>query len=114
MEIKTIIFWVLIAAYAVPGLIFGFKKLSGHKEPAAHFNRWGYPMWFMHFLGFTEITCSILILFNTTRLYGIAIFSIIIAGAVYKHSKYDTKKEVMKPVYAGVFLVTIFLFAFWV
>jgi putative oxidoreductase len=114
MEIKIIVFWILIVAYAIPGFIFGFKKLSGHKEPVEHFKRWGYPAWFMHFLGFTEITCSILILFSATRMYGIAIFSIVIAGAIYTHNKYDSKKEVMKPVYVGTLLVMIFLFTFWI
>ena len=114
MEIKTIVFWVLIAACAIPGLIFGFKKLIGHKEPVGHFKRWGYSLWFMHFLGFTEITCSILILFNTTRMYGIAIFSVILTGAIYTHRKYDSKKEVMKPVCVGTLLVAIFLFTFWI
>jgi len=114
MEIKTIVFWVLIIAFAVPGFIFGFKKLSGHKQPVEHFRRWGYPTWFMHFLGFTEITCSILVLFNATRMYGIAIFSVIIAGAIYTHGKYDSKKDVMKPVCIGTLLVTIFLFTFWI
>ena len=113
MEIRTIVFWVLIAAYAVPGFVFGFKKLTGHKESVGHFKRWRYPIWFMHFLGLTEITCSFLILFDTTRMYGIAIFAILIVGAIYTHFKYDSKKEVMKPVYVGILLVAIFLFTFW-
>ena len=29
MDIKNIVFWILIAAYVIPGYIFGFQKLLG-------------------------------------------------------------------------------------
>ncbi|MDP9080096.1 MAG: DoxX family protein [Bacteroidota bacterium] len=114
MEIKIIIFYVLLAAYAIPGFIFGFKKLSGHKKSVGHFNRWGYPLWFMRFLGFTEITCSILIWFNATRMYALVVFAILIVGATYTHLKYDSKKEAMKPVIVGTLLVIIFFFTLFI
>ncbi|SHM96849.1 DoxX family protein [Mucilaginibacter sp. OK098] len=115
MEIKTIIFWVLIIAYAIPGFIFGFKKLSGQKVSIEHFKRWGYPLWFMHFLGFIEIACGLLLLFNATRMYGIVIYAILIIGAIYTHLKNnDPRKYVMTPVYVGLHLLAIFLFTFWI
>jgi putative oxidoreductase len=108
-----IIFWVLIAAYVIPGYIFGTKKLIGHKHSIGEFKRFGYPLWFMHVLGLAEITGSTLMLFSATRIYGIAIFPVILAGAVYTHLKVrDGKKVVMKPVIAGMVLLVIFLFTF--
>ncbi len=89
MEIKTIIFWVLIAACIIPGVIFGFKKLSGHPDSEAYFKRWGYPLWFMHVLGFTEIACSILIVISATRIYAIGIFGILVIGAFYTHVNFQ-------------------------
>jgi len=113
METKTIIFWVLIAACIVPGVIFGFKKLSGHPDSEAYFKRWGYPLWFMHALGFTEIACSILIVINATRIYAIGIFATLAVGAFYTHVKYRySKKDVMKPVFVGMLLAVIFLLNF--
>ncbi|BAU53598.1 DoxX family protein [Mucilaginibacter gotjawali] len=109
-----IIFWVLIAAYVIPGLIFGFKKLTGNKQSVAYFKKWGYPLWFMHILGFTEITGSILMLFNTTRIYGIAIFPVILAGALYTHVKNKESAEAKKPVFVGLLLLAIFLFTFFI
>ena len=109
-----IIFWVLIAAYVIPGFIFGFKKLTGNKQSVAHFKKWGYPLWFMHLLGLTEITCSILMLFNATRIYGIAIFPLILAGALYTHVKNKESAEVKKPVFVGLLLLVIFLFTFFI
>ena len=108
-----IIFWVLIVAFVIPGYIFGFKKLFGHKESVEAFKRFGYPLWFMHLLGLAEVTGSTLMLFNPTRIYGIALFPVIIAGAVYTHLKVkDAKKVVMKPILVGLQLLVIFLLTF--
>ena len=110
MEVKTIIFWILIAACIIPGIIFGYKKLSGHPDSRAYFKRWGYPLWFMLLLGFTEIACSILMLFNVTRIYALAVFAALVVGAFYTHVRYkDSKKDVMKPIFVGTLLVVIFL-----
>ena len=108
-----IIFWVFTAAFVVPGFIFGFKKLFAHRDAVENFKRFGYPLWFMHLLGLAEITGSTLMLFNATRVYGIAIFPVILAGAIYTHLKVrDGKKVVMKPIVASLVLAIIFLFTF--
>ena len=113
MEIKTIIFWVLLIAFIIPGFIFGSKKLFAHKQSIGHFNRWGYPLWFMHLLGLVEIIACCLMLFNQTRIYGITVFPVILAGAVYTHVKHkDSKKQIMAPVFVGLLLLVIFLFTF--
>lgn len=110
MEIKIIILWVLILAYVVPGFIFGFQKLIGQKQKIEQFLRFGYPLWLMRLLGLAEISAYILMIFNPTRLLGIFIFPIILAGAVYTHLNVkDPKKEVMTPVFVGLHLLVIFL-----
>jgi len=112
---NQIIFWVLIIAFVIPGYIFGFKKLFAHKESVENFKRFGYPLWFMHLLGFAEVAGSTLMLFNPTRIFGIAVFPIIIAGAVYTHLKVkDAKKVVLKPILVGLQLLIIFLLTFWI
>ena len=115
MEIKIILFWVLIAAYVIHGFIFGIQKLFGQKQKIEHFERWGYPLWFMRLLGLAEIAACGLMLFGQTRMYGIAIFPIILLGAVYTHLKFkEPKKETMTPVFVGIHLLAIFLFTFWI
>jgi len=110
MEIKTILLWVLLLTYVVPGYIFGFQKLLGQKEKAQQFIGWGYPLWLMRLLGFIEVLGGSLMLYAPTRIYGMALFPVILAGAVYTHIKFrDPKKEVMTPVYAGLHLLVIFL-----
>jgi len=116
METKTIIFWVLIAAYIIPGVIFGFKKLSGHPDSEAYFKRLGCPLWFMQLLGFIEVGCNILIVFNATRMYAIGVlFVTLIVGAYYTHARYkDLKKDMVEPLFTGLLLVAIFSFTFWI
>jgi hypothetical protein len=56
-----------------------------------------------------------LMVFNETRIYAIAIFGILVIGAFYTHLKYkDSKKDVMKPVFVGMLLAVIFSFTFWI
>jgi hypothetical protein len=111
MDIKTIILWVLLLAYVVPGYIFGFQKLFGQKEKVQRFKTWGYPLWFMRLLGFVEVLGSSLMLYGPTRIYGMALFPVILAGAVYTHLKFrDPKGEVMAPIIDGLHLLVIFLF----
>src|ERR1700709_1282033 len=98
--VKTIILWVLLTSFIIPSLIFGYQKLVGEKQKTELFNRFGYPLWFMRILGLAEIVACAFMLFGTTRLIGIFIFPIILAGAVYTHLKFkDPKKEVMTPVF---------------
>lgn len=109
MDLKTIILWVLIIAFIIPGYLFGFKKLLGGEEPVQKFKEWHYPLWFMHVLGLVEITGCTLLLFNQTRLYGLAVFPVVLAGAVYTHAKNDDPKSVvMRPIFVGLLLVAIF------
>jgi len=87
METKIIIFWVLLAAFILPSLIFGYQKLAGEKKKVEQFKRFGYPLWFMRMLGLSEIIACALLLFNNARDYGIAVFAVIFSGAIFTHLK---------------------------
>lgn len=115
MEIKIIILWVLLVTYIVPGLIFGYQKLIGQKQKLEQFRRFGYPVWFMRLLGLAEISACIMMLFNSTRLWGIFIFPLILAGAVSTHLKAnDPKNEVMTPIFVALHLTLIFFVTIWI
>ncbi len=114
MEIKTIVFWVLLIAFAVPGFIFGYQKLVAQKQKIEQFKRFGYPIWFMRLLGTAEIFACACLLFSQTRYYGLGVFFIILAGAIYTHIKVnDSKKEIMAPIIVSLHLLVIFLMMFW-
>ncbi len=114
MEIKTIIFWVLLIAFVLPGFIFGYQKLVGQKQKIEQFKRFDYPIWFIRLLGLAEILACACLLFNQTRYYGIGTFMVILLGAIYTHIKInDNKKEIMTPIIVLLHLLVIFFMAFW-
>ncbi len=74
MQTKTVIgviFWVLLAAFVIPGFIFGFQKLFAQPQKVESFKRWGYSIMFMRFLGLGEIVALTTLLFTQLRYVGI-------------------------------------------
>jgi putative oxidoreductase len=113
MEIKTIIFWVLVALLAVPSFYFGYLKLTENPTKITQFKAWGFPMWFMRVLGLVEILSTISLAFPETRLYGIISWVIILTGAIYVNLKNrEPKSEVMIACGVSVQVLFIYLLAY--
>ncbi len=117
MEVKTIvtiIFWILVAAFIIPGYIHGFQKIFSQKEKAEIFTKWGFSLTFMKLLGWVEIIGSTLLLFPQTRLLSIPIYVVILSGAVYTHIKnHDANKDRMVPIFVGVHLIALLTLTYW-
>jgi hypothetical protein len=110
MEIKTILFWLLLMAMAVPSLYFGYTKLVSQKDKIELFTRLGYPLWFMKLVGLGEVFSAIGLLFPQTRLLAIGITATILLGAIFSHIRAkDNLKEVMPPVFVFLHLTVIFI-----
>ncbi|MBI3219551.1 MAG: DoxX family protein [Bacteroidetes bacterium] len=114
MEIKIIIFWLLILAMAAPSFIFGFVKIISKKDKVELFQRLGYPMWFMKLVGFGEIATAIGLLIEPTRLIAIILSSVILIGAVLSHVRAREPKEALAPAIVLVHLAIIFAFTFFI
>jgi putative oxidoreductase len=113
MEIKTIIFWVLVTLLAVPSFYFGYLKLSAKQSKIDQFKAWGFPMWFMRALGLVEILSTIALIFPETRIYGIISWAIILLGAIYVNLKNsEPKSEVMIACGVSVQVIFIYLLAY--
>lgn len=109
MEIKTIIFWALVALLAVPSFYFGYLKLAAKQSKIDQFKAWGFPIWFMRVLGLIEILSTISLVFPKTRIYGIISWTIILTGAIYVNLKNrEPKSEVM--IACGVSLQVFFIY----
>ena len=117
METKTIItiiFWVLIAAFIIPGYMHGFQKIFSQQQKVETFTKWGFSLTFMKFLGWVEVIGSSLLLFPQTRLFAIPLYAILLSGAVYTHIKNnDAKKDTMTPVFVGIHLVVLLVLTNW-
>jgi putative oxidoreductase len=110
MTITQIILWVCIAAFTVPALIFGIKKMILQEGMIVKFNNWGYNKYFMWLIGLIEVSAAIGILFSTTRNWCLYIYCVLLVGAVYTHLKAkDSKKDVMAPIFVFLLSTVIFL-----
>ena len=117
MEVKTIItiiFWILVAAFIVPGYIQGFQKIFSQKEKVEAFTKWGFSLTFMKLLGWAEVVGSTLLLLPQTRLLSIPIYAVLLSGAVYTHIKNnDAKKDRVTPIFVGVHLIALLTLTYW-
>ena len=113
MEIKLIIFWVLLIAMAAPSFFFGFTKVIGKQDKVELFNRLGYPIWFMKLVGIGEITIAIGLLLEPTRFIAIGLSAIILTGAVFSHFRAKEPKEAIPPAIVFLHLTTIYIFTFF-
>ena len=115
MEIKTILFYILLAIFILPSLFFGYTKLVGEKQVSHNFTLWGYPILFMKLLGLTEIVAALGLLFSTTRMLGIGTYTVILISAIYTHLKNkDTASEVGTAAGVLVLLMVILGMTVWV
>jgi len=108
--IITIVYWLLVAAFVIPGYLFGFQKLFAEPRKLADFTRWGYSTASMRFLGLGEIAALTSLLFTATRYACFIFFCIILAGAIYTHTKNnDGKKQMMTPIIVWAHMAVIFI-----
>ena len=108
MDIKSIVFWLCVVAFALPALYFGFSKVKQDAQKVADFTRWGYSKSFMIALGFAEMLAGMGLFFPTTRMISMGVYAVILFGAIFTHLKYDTMKEVTAPVCVMGLLIAIY------
>jgi hypothetical protein len=113
MTISLIIFYVLCAIFIAPAQYFGGLKVIKNDKKVSDFTRWGFPMWFMQGLGLTEMGASIGLLFPQTRLVCVAIYTIILIGAIYINLKYK-EDDLIPAVGVLVLLMVILGMSLWV
>jgi uncharacterized membrane protein YphA (DoxX/SURF4 family) len=76
--VPAILVVVLTAVFLVAGAI----NLSGRGTVKADFARWGFPAGFHLFCGGLELVGAALLLLPSTRLWGLMLLGVIMAGAV--------------------------------
>jgi hypothetical protein len=113
MEIKTIIFYALIAIFTAPAWYFGGLKVLKNEKKVTDFTRWGFPMWFMQGLGLAEIVASTGLFFPQTRYLCGAIYAIILMGAIYINVKYK-EDDLGAAIGVSVLLSVILGMSYWV
>ena len=79
---------VLLAVSVLMAIAFlaaGLFKLSGAEMMAGNFERYGYPLWFMYFVGLAEVAGAIGLFVQRTAFYAAVGLGILMLGAVGTH-----------------------------
>ena len=102
-NIENALAWILIAFYAIGG----FVNFIAPKKIQAEYARWGYPKWFHYVTAACELSTAALLLFSTTRFFGVALGVASMLGAVVTVVRYREYAHAVPPT---IFLIlTLFL-----
>lgn len=70
---------------AVIFFLSGAAKLASLEFENEAFERWGYPLWFMYFVGVVEVSGAVLLLFKQVRALVAAGLGLFMIGPVVTH-----------------------------
>jgi putative oxidoreductase len=77
----NIISYILAAIF----ILSGAAKLAGLEFEILAFERWGYAIWFMYFIGACELAGGLALALNRFRLFAAPALSILMTGAIVTH-----------------------------
>ena len=84
---------VISVLLAIAFLGAGLSKLSGAEMMVGNFERLGYPLWFMYFVGIAEVAGAIGLFVQRTALYAAVCLGILMLGAVGTHLMNDPLQQ---------------------
>ena len=84
---------VISVLLAIAFLAAGLVKLSGAEMMAANFERFGYPVWFMYFVGIAEVAAAIGLFVQWTAFYSAVCLGILMIGAAATHLMNDPPQQ---------------------
>lgn len=106
MHYSTVILYVLIAVFTLPGFIFGYKKIVADDSKIVHFQRLGIPVPWMRLLGLVEVLGGIALFVPSLRLAGMVVWLVILLGANYYNI---TKNEPKEELYASIGVLALWI-----
>jgi len=81
-KIQSLLLWLFTIYFAETFIRNGIRKFDMDGFWASPFEKWGYPMWFMIFIGILETSGGIALLIPKLRHYGAFVISIVMTGAL--------------------------------
>ncbi len=79
--LKDVLFWFFSLYYTLLIGMQGWQKFDADGFWSGAFERWGYPTWFMFFIGFVEVVGAALILIPKVNGYGAVTLAVVMLGA---------------------------------
>lgn len=78
---RDVLLWLFSLYFTIMFFRNGWRKFDPEGFWSGAFERWGYPTWFMFFIGFLEVAGALLILIPKLRGYGALTLAVVMAGA---------------------------------
>jgi putative oxidoreductase len=85
MKTKNLIAWVIAGLLALAFLMAGISKLTGQEELVQNFQKWGFSMTFMYFIGVCEIAGAAGLLLKKTWVYAAIGLALLMLGGIGTH-----------------------------
>ncbi len=111
---KCIAYWVLAVLIAIPFFAGAYLKLTSSEMEIQGFQLFGYPLWFMYFIGVCELLGALGLLFGKIihpalpRLAALGLLGIMI-GALYTHIMYTPLTMGIPALIISVLLIVFLL-----
>ena len=104
-SLESSLVMVLAVLFAVAGVV-NLERLSAVKRD---FARWGYPAWFPLLCGALEVLSAVLLAGQQTRVFGLALASAIMIGALFTLLRHREPLQHLAPalVFSALIAVTL-------
>jgi uncharacterized membrane protein YphA (DoxX/SURF4 family) len=96
--------WVGSVLLSLMFLMAGGLKLIGPQlnpdvraQTADQFAKWGYPEWFLYFVGAVEVVAGLSLLVPRVAWLGAGVLVVLMAGAIYTHLRFDLPELIIPP-----------------
>jgi len=95
---RTIVGWILSVLLAAVFLFAAVGKLTAQAMVVSMFQSFGYPLWFMTFVGILEVIAGLAILVPRTSVAGAGLMVCIMIGAIVTQVVHGTFAQLAVPV----------------
>ncbi|MCH8123986.1 MAG: DoxX family protein [Bacteroidetes bacterium] len=86
-SVVSLLLWIVGASYAETFIKNGFRKFNPEGFWSHSFlETWGFPLWFMYFIGVLEFVSGILLLVPKLRPWGSGVLAVVMLGALVTRS----------------------------
>jgi uncharacterized membrane protein YphA (DoxX/SURF4 family) len=93
VKTKAVLTWIAIGLGVLAYASAGTAKVLGVEQMAQSFTHFGLPLWFMTFIGLSEVAGAIGLLIRRLSTWAALGLAIIMIGAVVLHLRYDGVAE---------------------
>lgn len=106
-KVVTVGFWISLGLTSLAFILAGLAKLAGVEQMHMSFAVMGLPAWFGYFIGACELSGGIALNVRKLSSYAACGLLIIMGGAIFFHTLYDSVANGIPAVVLSLLLINI-------